>query len=89
MTSESEATPIPQHTLTLDELFARKASELSTGDLEAIVTALRTQREQWNANQNSGQSRKRVTSKQIPTAVKAPLKSGKQRVPLSLENLLV
>jgi hypothetical protein len=66
-------TDIPEHTQTLNDLFAKKAAEWSHSDLEAIVEALRTQRERWNAEQATG-SRKLVKSSSIKTVAPGSLK---------------
>lgn len=62
------------HTLTLNELLTRKATDLTPSDLSLIITGLREQREQWNANQNSG-VKKRVQSKNIEIGEKREKKA--------------
>jgi len=59
-------TPLPTHTLTLNDLLTKRAVDLSREtDLPLIVAGLREQSDRWNANQASG-SRKLVKSKNIP-----------------------
>ena len=65
----------PEYTQTLNDLIASAASEWSPTDRLELVKALRTQRERWNAEQAVG-SKKRVTSKQIPTSKKRPSKAS-------------
>jgi len=64
----------PEYTQTLNDLLSSAAAEWSPDDRLALVTALRTQRERWNIEQNVG-SGKRVTAKQVSVATKKP--SGK------------
>lgn len=60
--SDSSNTAI--ETQTLDDVLS-KQGEWSDDEISQIIDGLRTQSEQWNANQLSG-SKQRVTAKKIP-----------------------
>lgn len=66
---------IPEYTQTLNDLLSTAAAEWSPTSRQAMIQALRTQRERWNVEQSIG-SRKRVTAKQVSTSVKKPGKGG-------------
>ena len=53
-------------TETLNTLLAKAAQDWTDADRLAIIEALRTQRERWNAEQSVG-SRKRVPSTKVRT----------------------
>jgi len=66
---------LPPYVETLNDVLTRKAAEWTKGDLETIVSALREQRDRWNAEQNLG-SGKRITAKKIETGRDKPIKAG-------------
>lgn len=78
LSSDTDQNP-PEHTVTLNELLASVAAEWTPEHRLALISALRDQRERWNAEQAKG-SRKRVTAKQIKTKPKG-------RINLALEGL--
>lgn len=70
--------PSPEYVETLNDFFTRKPMELSIPDLETMVKGFREQSSRWEAESAKG-SRKRVSSKNIPT--------GKPSVTKSFEGL--
>ena len=64
------AEEVPEYTQTLNDLISTAANDWGPELCADLVEALRTQRERWNAEQ-AVSSRKRVTSKQVTTTVKA------------------
>lgn len=64
---------------TLNTLLSSAATDWTPEHRLALITALRTQRDRWNAEQAKG-SRKRVTAKQI-------IVKKKGKVALALEGL--
>lgn len=66
-----EPTETPEYTQTLNDLLSTAAADWAPTDREAIVKALRAQRERWNQEQAIG-SRKRVTSKQVGVKTTTP-----------------
>lgn len=73
--------PIPEYTQTLNDLLSTAAAEWAPETRQALVDALRLQRERWNAEQAVG-SRKRVPATKVETSVKKNTFKG-----LSLEGL--
>lgn len=72
MTNPTNSTP--EYVETLNEFFARKPMELSLEDLETIVKGFHEQSARWEAESAKG-SRKRVSSKTVPTGKNAVAKS--------------
>lgn len=66
--------PTPEYVETLNDFFTRKPMELSIADLETIIKGFREQSARWEAESAKG-SRKRVSSKNIPTNKSSVTKS--------------